>query len=185
MGYGTKFTLKGDLDDKFKSSNYIPLRKGEIEATKTLLVAHCMCVDNSKSEHYLEAELRIEKSLRTYVDYLEEDWKENLERRIKEDGCVHFCGWEHSRGREESAWSDIEDIIGFYFQELFLLAIIRTKSPFEKDTDYYTKQEKILDILTDLPWNVYDMWDQKFIDRYRDSEDAEEKGDDTPEKGDE
>ena len=77
-------------------------------------------------------------------------------------------------------WNTTDGIVDFYLRELFLLAIIKTQDPLEEGSNYYIKRQKIFDILADLPWNVDDMWTQKFIDRYRDSDDAEEKGDDTP-----
>ena len=180
MGYGTKFKLKGDLDREFKSSRYMNLKQSEIDAMETLLVAQCMCEDNYKCDHYLEAEKRIENTLRVYVSYLEEKWKRDFEDSLSEDKVVYLCGWEYSRGRHEVAWSSADDIVSFYLRELFLLAIIKTQDPLEKDSNYYIKRQKIFDMLADLPWNVNDMWVHKFIDRYRDSDDAEEDGDDTP-----
>ena len=180
MGYGTKFKLKGELDREFKSSGYMNLKQSEIDAMETLLVAQCMCEDNYKCDHYLEAEKRIENTLRVYVSYLEEKWKRDFEDSLSEDKVVYLCGWEYSRGRHEVAWSSADDIVSFYLRELFLLAIIKTQDPLEKDSNYYIKRQKIFDMLADLPWNVNDMWVHKFIDRYRDSDDAEEDGDDTP-----
>lgn len=185
MGYGTKFKLKGELDREFKSSGYMNLKQSEIDAMETLLVAQCMCEDNCKCDHYLEAEKRIENALRIYVAYLEEKWKRDFEDSLSEDKVVYLCGWEYSRGRHEVAWSSADDIVSFYLRELFLLAIIKTQDPLEKDSNYYIKRQKIFDMLADLPWNVNDMWVHKFIDRYRDSDDAEEDGDDTPRNEDE
>lgn len=182
MGYGTKFTLKKELDKEFKSLGYMDLKQSDIDAMEVLLVAQCMCEDNYKSDHYLEAEKRIATTLGMYVTYLEERWKSNLKDRLDADGYVRFCGWEHSREGRDIAWSTTDDIVGFYLRELFLLAIIKTQDPLEDDSNYHIKQQKIFDLLADLPWNVNDMWDQKFINRYRDNEDAEEQGDDTPKK---
>ena len=185
MGYGTKFKLKGDLDKEFKSSGYLNHSQSEIDAMEILLIAQCMCEDNYKCDHYLETEKRIETTLRMYVTYLEEKWKSDLKDRLAEDGSIRFCGWEHSRGGRNISWNSSDDIVSFYLRELFLIAIIKTQNPLDEDSNYHIKQQKIFDLLADLPWNVNDMWDQKFIDRYRDSDDAEEEGDDTPKKSEE
>ena len=174
MGYETTFTLKKELDPEFKPSfNY---KEGEREKERSVLIATCMLRGFEEAEGYFglrKSYDNIRIALGSYVNTLEDEWKQGLSERINEKNEINFCGWEFSK--DDSAFGDEEDsYLDYTTDELFSLAIIKVDSPWDKDTAYHAKRQDIIEVVDGIEDLVWSHMDWKFIKRYRNSEDATE-----------
>ena len=175
MGYETHFRLKGELDKQF-TSWMKEVKKEDINRQKNVLLATCMLTRLSKVDNFELNKVynSISTAFRMYLNYLVEDWKINLQKRLDyEDEYdkkneVYFCGWNHSEGHDDPTWEDEDDMINYFVPNIFLLAVESAASPFDNDDDtYYRKLEKISEYVNDLDDCVCDMMDSQFISFYR------------------
>lgn len=177
MSYQTTFRLKKELDSQFKSWMK-SVSQSELTKYKVILEGTCMLPvkeDNSVYSTYLhKCYDLVHSAISMYVKYLSESWKIGLTHRIDENNEIFFCGWQYSNN-DVSPWESEDAIIDFYTEELFLYTIQATKGAFDyENTDYQDKLQKVADVVNSIEESVYDMWNQKFVERYRDSEDADE-----------
>lgn len=182
MGYSTTFRLKGELDDKFKTwtTSY---KKSDEKKYKVILDAVCMkAYDGFESRDawvLYKIYDKVHNSVQFYVRLIVENWKYCLNKTLKEhNNEINFCGWEHASDRD-SPWESEEDLVDHFTESLFMLAINESNKPFggkrnEDDEEWYEKWQKVSDITSDIDECVVSLMDSQFINRYRDSEDADE-----------
>ena len=179
MGYQTTFRLKGELDNQFKTWMK-SVTKSELTKYKVVLEGICMLpiekTDNMRGHTYMyKLYDDINTAVTMYVNYIVESWKIDLKNRIDENNEIWFCGWEFSDSGNDSPWENKEDLVDFFTEQLFLYVIQPTSGAFDyKNDDYYDKLQKVFDNINDIDDSVYDMMNHKFVNRYRDSEDAYE-----------
>lgn len=179
MGYETTFRLKGGLDDQFKTwMNKVS--QSDLTKYKVVLEGICMLPVNrderDRSFTYLDTLYGdIRMGVAMYVKYIVEKWKVSLKARINDKNEIWFCGWEFSDSARDSLWDDEDDLTDFYTEQLFLDVIQPTQGAFEyKNEDYHIKLQQVSDTIKGIEDSVYDMMNHKFVERYRDSEDAYE-----------
>lgn len=182
MGYSTTFRLKGELDDKFKTwtTSY---KKSDEKKYKVILDAVCMKAYDgfdSKDTWVLHKIYdKVHSAVQFYVRLLVENWKYCIGKTLKEhNNEINFFGWEYS-GDRDCPWESEEDLVDHFTEDLFMLAINESNKPFggkrnEDDEEWYEKWEKVNSITRDIDECVVSLMDNQFIDRYRDSEDADE-----------
>lgn len=179
MGYQTTFRLKGELDDQFKTWMK-SVTKSELTKYKVVLEGICMLPveknDNMRGHTYMyKLYGDINTAVSMYVEYIIESWKIWIKDRINENNEIYFCGWEYSNSGNNSPWESKEDLVDFFTEQLFLYVIQPTQGAFEyKNDDYYDKLQKVSDSINEIEDSVYGMMNHKFVNRYRDSEDAYE-----------
>lgn len=182
MSYETTFKLKKELDDEFKSHSLVSnlLFEEYVEQLKNLLIAQCLFDDENINRDTLSLLYdKIKLNCTLYVNKLIEYWKISLMNELKEHNeTVYFNGWKFSpKAILQSTFQNITEIINYFTKELLFISITKTKTPLDNDnSDYYAKRDKIQEIINDIPSSVFDFWDFKFINRYRNSLDAEEIG---------
>lgn len=182
MGYSTTFRLKGELDDKFKTwtTSY---KKSDEKKYKVILDAVCMkAYDGFEGRDtwvLYKIYDKVHSAVQFYVKLLVENWKYCIGKTLKEhNNEINFFGWEYS-GDRDCPWESEEDLVDHFTEDLFMLAINESNKPFggkrnEDDEEWYEKWEKVNSITRDIDECVVSLMDNQFIDRYRDSEDADE-----------
>lgn len=179
MGYETTFRLKGELDTQFKTW-MDKVSQSDLTKYKVVLEGICMLpVSRNEKDRGFFYLYNLYSDIRTavqmYVKYVSEKWKEDLKDRIDDKNEIWFCGWEFSDSTGNSPWEDEDDLTDFFTEQLFLYVIQPTKGAFEHENDDYDeKLQKVSDTINDIEDSVFGMMNHKFIDRYRDSEDAYE-----------
>jgi len=179
MGYSTTFRLKGELDDQFKTWMR-NVTKSELTKYKVVLEGICMLPvekdENMRGHTYMyKLYGDINTAVSMYVKYIIESWKADLKNRIDENNEIDFCGWEYCDSRNDSPWENDDDLTDFFTEQLFLYVIQPTQGAFEyKNDDYYDKLQKVSDSINEIEDSVYSMMNHKFVERYRNSEDADE-----------
>ena len=184
MGYDTSFKLKAPIDKRFVGWMR-DVKSGDIEEAKNVLIAVCMKsqVREPDEMEFRKAYKRIDFSLRLYINYLIEDWKNKHKGDVGTE--FSFCGWEYSRGREihiDDEYDPAAEIRNDFCSYLFFSAIEATKGKFESDNDdYHSKYEAISDAVNEIEDVVWDTMNKYFISFYRQHPElADEEGDDTP-----
>ena len=184
MGYDTSFKLKAPIDKRFIGWMR-DVKSGDIEEAKNVLIAVCMKsqVREPDDMEFRKAYKRIDFSLRLYINYLIEDWKNKHKGDVGTE--FSFCGWEYSRGREihiDDEYDPAAEIRNDFCSYLFFSAIEVTKGKFESDNDdYHSKYEAISDTVNEIEDVVWDTMNKYFISFYRQHPElADEEGDDTP-----
>lgn len=180
MGYQTTFRLKKELDDEFVSwMNKVS--KEDLAKAKTILGATCMtAIDeySDKKNHIIDKYKiwdTISSALNQYIFLLREDWKIALKSRFNENKEIYFCGWEYSDGHNGSAFETLDDYTAFLMEQIYPIAISRTKGRFDKDNeDFYEKEHQIYEYINEIEDEVWSVMNHIFIERYRDNEDADE-----------
>lgn len=182
MGYSTTFRLKGELDDKFKTwtTSY---KKSDEKKYKVILDAICMRaydgLEGKESWVLYKIYDKVHSAVQIYVRLIVENWKYSINKELKEhNNEINFYGWEHASDRD-CPWESEEDLVDHFTESLFMLAINESNKPFggkrnEDDEEWYEKWQKVSDITNDIDECVVSLMDSLFIDRYRDSEDADE-----------
>ena len=179
MGYQTTFRLKKGIDGDFVSwMNNVG--KEDLAKAKTIFGATCMTsideYSDKKSNIIDKYKIwdSISSALKQYVYLLREDWKINLESRINKDNEISFCGWEYSDGHDCS-FESLEDYMTFLMEQIYPIAISRTKGRFEKDNDDFNEKEhQIYEYINEIEDEVWNIMNHIFIERYRNSKDADE-----------
>ena len=179
MGYQTTFRLKKGIDGDFVSwMNNVG--KEDLAKAKTIFGATCMTsideYSDKKSNIIDKYKIwdSISSALKQYVYLLREDWKINLESRINKDNEISFCGWEYSDGHDCS-FESLEDYMAFLMEQIYPIAISRTKGRFEKDNDDFNEKEhQIYEYINEIEDEVWNIMNHIFIERYRNSKDADE-----------
>lgn len=171
MGYETHFRLKGELDNKFKSWRKEPSTEGEITEQRNVLIAQCMNF-NTKSSDMVEL-TKIYRStnfgIRMLVNMYTENWKLSLQNELaKENNETWFCGWECCRN--DGTWESEDAVINWFTEQLFF-EIFR---PHDGDDAYFDRLQALKESLEDLEECSRECMRYQFIERYRNSEDAEE-----------
>lgn len=174
MGYSTTFRIKGELDKQFVSNSWVDTSHLAIRKSRMMIISSCLKNwENKESQAFDE----IWWQVKAYETQLIEKWKKNLVSEIdREDeytkkGEVDFYGWEHAN--VDNTWT--EESLGDYFsEELFLIALSDGGSRFDTESNYHKKIEEIVSYVDDIEGCVDSMMDGIFIERYRDSEDADE-----------
>lgn len=172
MGYSTTFRLKGKLDKQF-----VPVKNFhdhlEERRYRCILIATCMKPregNNVINDAYSE----IASAVSTYVWYLKDVWKKSLKERLESSenkNEVTFYGWENAN--EDNTWTE-ESLEDYFIENLFLLGVSPCSGRFEGKDDYHAKMSDVCSYVNDLPDCVDSMMNGLFIERYRDSEDADE-----------
>lgn len=179
MSYNTTFRLKGELDSQFKTWMK-SVTKSELNKYRVVLEGICILPveksENQRGHTYMyKLYSDIYTAVSMYVKYLIENWKIGLKSRIDEKNEILFCGWRFSDSGSGSPWDNEEDLTDFFTEQLFLYVIQPTKGAFDyENSDYDEKLQKVSDTINDIEDSVYEMMDKKFIERYRDSDDAYE-----------
>lgn len=188
MGYDTSFKLKAPIDKRFVGWMR-DVKSSDIEESKNVLIAVCMKsqVNEPDTMELSKAYRKIDFSLRLYINYLIEDWKNNHKGDVGDE--YSFCGWELSRGREMRIDDDYDpatEIRNDFCSYLFFSAIEVTKGKFESDNDdYHSKYEAISDTVNEIEGTVWDTMNKYFVSFYRQHPElADEEGDDTPDPTD-
>jgi hypothetical protein len=182
MGYTTRFKLKGELDQEFKprlSSAFSNKQKEE-----SILKGVCMLNGFHEPNDYFSLGKiydNISFAVKSYANVIEDEWRESIAERAKDEDGIQMCGYEYSRGRFGDYEVEDEYYLDYVIAQLFSISIQKTDSKWEKDTKYYEKEQEIFDIVHNIEDTVWTHMDYQFIKRYRDSEDAVEIGDDTEE----
>ena len=184
MGYDTSFKLKAPLDKRFVGWMR-DVKPGDIEESKNVLIAVCMKsgVQEPDASELSKVYKKIDFSLRLYINYLIEDWKNKHKGDAGDE--YSFCGWEYARGREiyfDDKYDPATEIRNDFCSYLFFSAIEASKGKFESDNDdYYSKLEAISDTVSEIEDIVWDTMNKYFISFYRQHPElADEEGDDTP-----
>ena len=184
MGYDTSFKLKAPIDKRFIGWMR-DVKSGDIEESKNVLIAVCMKsqVREPDEMEFRKAYKRIDFSLRLYINYLIEDWKNKHKGDVGTE--FSFCGWEYSRGGEihiDDEYDPAAEIRNDFCSHLFFSAIEATKGKFESDNDdYHSKYEAIFAAVSEIEDVVWDTMNKYFISFYRQHPElADEEGDDTP-----
>ena len=184
MGYDTSFKLKAPIDKRFVGWMR-DVKSDDIEEAKNVLIAVCMKsqVREPDEMEFRKAYKRIDFSLRLYINYLIEDWKNKHKGDVGTE--FSFCGWELSRGREMCINDDYDpatEIRNEFCSHLFFSAIEATKGKFESDNDdYHSKYESVSDTVNEIEDVVWDTMNKYFVSFYRQHPElADEDGDDTP-----
>lgn len=182
MGYSTTFRLKGELDDKFKTwtTSY---KKSDEKKYKVILDAICMRaydgLEGKESWVLYKIYDKVHSAVQIYVRLIVENWKYSINKELKEhNNEIKFYGREHASDRD-CPWESEEDLVDHFTESLFMLAINESNKPFggkrnEDDEEWYEKWQKVSNITNDIDECVASLMDSLFIDRYRDSEDADE-----------
>lgn len=179
MGYETTFRLKGKLDDNFKPRWRERPYTCDIEKGKNVLLATCVLSDASDADSAKLNKLydKVSVAFKIYRSYLVEDWKWCTQNHLeKNNNEIYFCGWEHADNNNPT-WENEDELDNFFIPRLFLLAAFPCSSPYmenDKDNTYSNKIERLLEYINDIEDCVNSMMDYQFINRYRDSEDADE-----------
>ena len=188
MGYDTSFKLKAPIDKRFVGW-LRDVKSSDIEESKNVLIAVCMKsqVNEPDAMELSKAYRKIDFSLRLYINYLIEDWKNNHKGDVGTE--YSFCGWEYVRGKEmhfDDEYDPATEICNEFCSHLFFSAIEATKGRFERDNDdYHSKYEAISDIVNEIEEIVWDTMNKYFISFYRQHPElADEDGDDTPDPTD-
>lgn len=188
MGYDTSFKLKAPIDKRFVGWMH-DVKSSDIEESKNVLIAVCMKsqVNEPDTMELSKAYRKIDFSLRLYINYLIEDWKNNHKGDVGTE--YSFCGWELSRGREmhiDDNYDPATEIRNDFCSYLFFSAIEVTKGKFESDNDdYHSKYEAISDVVDEIEGTVWDTMNKYFVSFYRQHPElADEEGDDTPDPTD-
>lgn len=188
MGYDTSFKLKAPLDKRFTGWTR-DVKSSDIEESKNVLIAVCMKsqVREPDTVELSKIYKKIDFSLRFYINYLIEDWKNKHKGDVGTE--FSFCGWELSRGREiyiDDNYDPATEIHNDFCSHLFFSAIEATKGRFESDNeDYYSKYESISDTVNEIEDTVWDTMNKYFVSFYRQHPElADEEGDDTPDPTD-
>ena len=188
MGYDTSFKLKAPIDKRF-TGWMRDVKSSDIEESKNVLIAVCMKSQVSEPDamELSKAYRKIDFSLRLYINYLIEDWKNNHKGDVGTE--YSFCGWEYARGREmhfDDEYDPAAEIRNEFCSHLFFSAIEATKGRFERDNDdYHSKYEAVSDIVNEIEETVWDTMNKYFISFYRQHPElADEEGDDTPDPTD-
>ena len=184
MGYDTSFKLKAPIDKRFVGWMR-DVKLSDIEESKNVLIAVCMKsgVQEPDAVELSKAYRKIDFSLRLYINYLIEDWKNNHKGDVGDE--FSFCGWEYARGREiriDDEYDPATEIRNDFCPHLFFSAIEASKGKFESDNnDYYSKYEAISDAVNEIEDTVWDTMNKYFVSFYRQHPElADEEGDDTP-----
>ena len=188
MGYDTSFKLKAPIDKRFVGWMR-DVKSSDIEESKNVLIAVCMKSQVSEPDamELSKAYRNIDFSLRLYINYLIEDWKNNHQGDVGTE--YSFRGWELSRGREmhiDDNYDPATEIRNDFCSYLFFSAIEATKGKFESDNDdYHSKYEAISDVVDEIEGTVWDTMNKYFVSFYRQHPElADEEGDDTPDPTD-
>ena len=188
MGYDTSFKLKAPIDQRFVGWMQ-DVKPSDIEESKNVLIAVCMKsqVNEPDAMELSKAYRKIDFSLRLYINYLIEDWKNSHKGDVGTE--YSFCGWELSRGREihfDDEYDPAAEIRNEFCSHLFFSAIETTKGRFERDNDdYHSKYEAISDAVNEIEGTVWDTMNKYFVSFYRQHPElADEEGDDTPDPTD-
>ena len=176
MSYETTFRLHGELDKQFVPWTKEKPAHKNIERSKNILLAICMqAPDDSKDSFQLYKHYdKIAWAIAMYVGELKEDWKHWLKESLDREDEYEKKGEVTFLGRCSDTWTE-ENLEEYFTSSLFRLSIYDTGSPFDDNRDKFVrKEEELSEIINDIEECVTDMMDTEFINRYRDSEDADE-----------
>lgn len=187
MGYDCEFKLKGELDKEFVSYWREEPSEHDEHKYKEILVATCLAPLNGEADDAIVLNKRYDKitfAVRMVILHIVEMWKYNMVQTLKDnDNTVNFCGWDMSRGYDFD--KTLEQLISDTIESLFELSIIDAGKYFDESNDYFEKKREIKTTINYLDEEVWDVMNHKFLDRYRDSDDAIERSDDNDWGGEE
>lgn len=170
MGYECDFKIVGELDEQFKTWS---TTTQDLNEYKTMLVAICM-LNREKSSVYVHA---IYKEVATftnlYFSVIEDSWKFSLKKELEKDNNVHFCGWEFSSRGDGFDEDEYENYKNRVIQNLVYIAINDCPSVMEDSGKYFEKIRLIEEELVGIEEVVYDTWNHKLFDFYKDKDGSE------------
>lgn len=179
MGYEVHFNVSLPLKDGFKRTWRSNIEKTQLDKEQEVLISLCMnlakCIvfdikDKMVFHYKLEAIYdTLQQGMRTYGLLLQEEWKQDIEARVKDDnGDVWFCGWEYSRD-EYPQYETLDEVIEFSLHNVFgLISTVPLPDYFNDRDRYYEFRKEIAEYIEYIPEAIYSNLNHKFIREYDD-----------------
>ena len=169
MGYDASFKFTGELDSRFKTFRK-ELKPETIHEYKMLLVGVCLINRSIEVKDLRSIYTDISLYTRMYISILEDNWKLQLQDRLKqEDGVMYFRGWDYARD-SLMPYETVEECTNRTIESLYYIALTPTVNIYEDESKYYDKINRINSELEELDEYIWDIMNLDFYKTYKNAE---------------
>lgn len=171
MGYEASYKIVGELDPKFKPI-FNKASEEELNKYRNLIIGICMLVKDLDAIGLSKLYDNITVYTKMYIQSIVNNWKVDLEERLKDSNEINVCGWDYSDNRDSYVPEDVENVIINTIAGIFFIAINSTPDILNESTAYYTKLDLINDELN-VEEYVYDIMEHSLFNMYAHKEGSE------------
>lgn len=162
MGYSVYYRPPKEMVDELKNNCDI---ENVFSIAKSELIKTCM----EPIENVFQFQTIVNKFLMNIYNNSKAEAENLAYNQFQEDGEIGFFGWDKAR---ESVWESIDELCKVNYENLFIIAMVKTPDYFENKDNYYEKYNDICVIIDEFRDSSFTYAQLELMEKFKDYKDV-------------